>query len=376
MQPIQNQPPVIPSQLFKMRKTHNNLRLINWLLPLTLFAIAIGLEFMEEAFLEQFAWFVETHFIIEAVFFGVMGPAAVFAILIYIRRLLGEEFQLRSDLEQLNRDLESKVIERTALLAERNAQLDSANQQLQRVDQMKSDFVSLVSHELRAPLTSLNGGLEVALQSAETLPPSARRTLQAMMNESTRLTHFVQTILDVSRLEAGRLTLNLGPVAVVPILHRSVEVLFGARRRVQWELPTEVPPVWADEIYYEQIIRNLLRNADKYSPADTPIEINVQFHAGNITVEVADHGVGIPVEVQEKIFERFERGQSGESAPPGWGLGLYFAKKLTEALGGRLTLRSPCWAERETPGSAFAVTLPVAADAPEEADLYFRSEHV
>lgn len=376
MQTIQDPPHLLPSRLFKMQKTHDNLRLINWLLPLTLFAIAIGLEFMEEAFLEQYAWFVDTHFIIEAVFFGVMGPAAVFAILVYIRRLLEEEFHLRSDLEQLNRDLESKVSERTALLAERNAQLDSANQQLKRVDQMKSDFVSLVSHELRAPLTALNGGLEVALQSAETLPSAARRTLEAMMDESARLTHFVQTILDVSRLEAGRLTLNLGPVAVVPILHRSGEVLFGVRRRIVWTLPAEVPPVWADEIYYEQIIRNLLRNADKYSLPDTPIEISVQVGTGNITVEVADYGAGIPAEIQEKIFERFERGQSGESAPPGWGLGLYFAKKLTEALGGRLTLRSPCWAERETPGSAFAVTLPVAADAPEEADLYLRGEHV
>jgi two-component system sensor histidine kinase KdpD len=138
-----------------------------------------------------------------------------------------------------------------------------------------------------------------------------------MMDESARLTHFVQTILDVSRLEAGRLTFNMGPVAVAPILYRSVEVLFGARRHIQWHLPAEVPPVWADEIYYEQIIRNLLRNADKYSPGESPIEIIVQVQAGNVTVKVADHGVGIPMEAQEKIFDQFQRRQSGESAPPG-----------------------------------------------------------
>ena len=241
-------------------------------------------------------------------------------------------------------------------------------ERLTRLDEMKSEFVSLVSHELRAPLTALNGGLEVALQSAESLPPTARRTLEAMMDESARLTQFVQTILDVSRLEAGRLTLNLGPVAVAPILHRSVEVVLGTRREVQWNLPAEVPPVWADEVHYEQILRNLLLNADKYSPAEKPIEIRVQVSDGNVSVEVADHGAGIPPEMQAKIFERFQRGHSGESAPPGWGLGLYFAKKLTEAQSGALTLRSPLWPDRNAPGSAFTVTMPVAADVPDEVE--------
>jgi len=186
------------------------------------------------------------------------------------------------------------------------------------------------------------------------------------MDESARLTQFVQTILDVSRLEAGRLTLNLGPVAVAPILYRAVEVVLGTRREVQWNLPAEVPPVWADEVHYEQILRNLLLNADKYSPAEKPIEISAQVSDGNVSVDVADHGAGIPPEMQAKIFERFQRGHSGESAPPGWGLGLYFAKKLTEAQSGALTLRSPLWPDRNAPGSAFTVTMPVAADVPDE----------
>jgi len=264
--------------------------------------------------------------------------------------------------------LEIKVAERTAALEGRNAELDQANRQLQQMDEMKSEFVSLVSHELRAPLTALNGGLEVALQTADSLPPASRRTLEAMMDESARLTQFVQTILDVSRLEAGRLTLNPGPVAVAPILHRSVEVILGTRREVKWTLPSEIPPVWADEIHYEQVIRNLLLNADKYSPSKTPIEINVQVNAGDISVEVADHGSGIPLESQEKIFERFQRGHSGESAPPGWGLGLYFARKLTEAQSGTLSLRSPLWPDHNAPGAAFTVSMPVAAGAPDEVE--------
>jgi signal transduction histidine kinase len=307
-------------------------------------------------------------FVSEILIFGLMGPLCIGLIIIWMRHLMTTEKQAINELNILNRELENKIIERTAALEQRNAELDKANHELHKLDEMKSEFVSLVSHELRAPLTAINGGLEVALQSADSLPPASRLTLEAMIDESARLTEFVQTILDVSRLEAGRLTLNLGPVAVAPILHRSVEVILGTRRAVKWNLPTEIPPVWADEIHYEQIVRNLLLNADKYSPPKTPIEIKVHVDARAVRVEVTDHGVGIPNDMQQKIFERFQRGQSGESAPPGWGLGLYFAKKLTEAQNGSLILHSPACPERDAPGSSFSIIMPIAADAPEEGD--------
>jgi len=133
-------------------------------------------------------------------------------------------------------------------------------------------------------------------------------------------------------------------------------------------MPAQIPPVWADEVYYEQIIRNLLRNADKYSSAGVPIEVNVQVLENEISVEVVDHGAGITPEVQAVMFERFQRGQTGENAPPGWGLGLYFARKLTEAQAGRLTVRSPAWPTPTAPGAAFAVSFPAAAEAPEETE--------
>jgi signal transduction histidine kinase len=366
MQKINTHSNHILDGFFTTRGSHDALRVISWVLPLSLFTLAVGLEFVEETYLEEFVWFQNTHFLIEGFIFGVLGPVAVFIVLTYIRRLLSKELQLRSELEGLNQGLETKVAERTAMLAERNQQLDSANQQLKHLDEMKSEFVSLVSHELRAPLTTLNGGLEIALQSADSLPAASRRTLEAMVDESARLTQFVQTILDVSRMEAGRFTLNLGAVAIAPIIHRSVEVILGTRRQVLWDLPSEIPPVWADEVHYEQILRNLLRNADKYSPAEQPIEIKVQVGKGMISLEVSDHGAGILPEMQGKIFERFQRGQSGESAPPGWGLGLYFAKKLTEAQSGTLLLRSPVWHELDAPGSTFIITMPVAANAPDE----------
>jgi len=342
------------------------LNLLQWVLPLVLSVTAIIFEFVEHGLENELDY--DLAFISEILIFGLLGPICIGLIIIWMRHLMAAEKQAVAEINILNHELEKKIAERTVALEQRNTELDKANHELHKLDEMKSEFVSLVSHELRAPLTAINGGLEVALQSADSLPPASRRTLEAMMDESARLTEFVQTILDVSRLEAGRITLNLGPVPVVPILHRSVEVILGTRRTVKWNLPPEIPPIWADEIHYEQIFRNLLLNADKYSPAKTPIEINVHVDARSIRVEVTDHGVGIPNDMQENIFERFQRGQSGESAPPGWGLGLYFAKKLTEAQDGALTLHSPAWPELDAPGSSFSITMPIAADVPDEGD--------
>ena len=346
-------------------KHYLDLNVLQWALPLFLAVTAIVFELVEHISEGEY---LDIGFISEVIIFGLMGPIIIAFVIVWMRQLFNAEKEAIAAVHILNRELEVKVAERTATLEQRNIELDKANHELQKLDEMKSEFVSLVSHELRAPLTALNGGLEVALQSADNLPPPARRTLEAMMEESARLTQFVQTILDISRLDAGRLTLNLGPVAVAPILHRAVEVILGKRREVKWNLPPEIPPVWVDEIHYEQIIRNLLRNADKYSPAEKPIEVKVQVSDGNISVEVADHGAGILPEVQEKIFERFQRGQRGDSAPPGWGLGLYFAKKLTEAQGGALILHSPHWAKPAAPGSSFSIVMPIASDEPNAGD--------
>ena len=145
----------------------------------------------------------------------------IFLALRYISFLLDAQCAARQQLEGLNHELESRVAERTATLEKRNQELARANADLQQLDQMKSEFVALVSHELRAPLTVFNGGLEVAMQSIDMLPPATRRTLEVMSRESKRLTHFVQTILDMSRLEAGKISINLGPVAALPLLQRA-----------------------------------------------------------------------------------------------------------------------------------------------------------
>ncbi len=340
-------------------------RLIQWTLPLILFAVVAVYEGWEHLIVKGQP-ITDIHLTGEVFFFGVLGPSTVFAVLNYIRRLLNAQWTARLELERLNRDLESRVAERTTALEQRNVELAHANTELKQLDQMKSDFVALVSHELRAPLTAINGGLELALQQAETLPPATCRILKVISHESERLTHFVQTILDLSRLEAGKLVVTLGPVAARPVLQRAVDaVLPNSPRPIQWDVPRDLPPLWADETFLEEIILNFVRNADKYSPPDQPICLSACATNGHIRLSVIDHGPGIPPEMQGRIFEQFYRGSNRESAAPGWGLGLYFARKLAEAQAGQITLRSPAHSDPAAPGTEFSVSLPIA-DSPDD----------
>lgn len=344
----------------------NIVPVIQWTLPLMLFAIVALYEGWEHIIVKGQP-LSDIHLTGEVFFFGVLGPSAVFGALTYIRRLLTIQWSARVELERLNRELESRVAERTAVLEQRNVELARANLELQQLDQMKSDFVALVSHELRAPLTALNGGLELALQQTDSLPPAARRTLEVMMYESDRLTRFVQTILDLSRMEAGKLSLTFGPVAALPLLQHAVEVVIpDGRRPVRWDVPRNLPPLWADETHLDEIFRNLLRNADKYSPPGQPIHITATVANNQIELRVTDHGPGIPAEMQERIFEQFYRGQRGENAPPGWGLGLHIARKLAEAQNGALWVCSPAHGNG-APGATFVVAMPVA-ESPDESN--------
>ena len=342
---------------------------IRYGLPLVLFVVVVFIEGREHG-LDFSARQLSTNFSTDVMFFGVIGPTAVFLILSYIMGLLRWEVAAANELEALNQNLEKKVAERTETLAERNIELAAANVELQKLDQMKSDFVSLVSHELRAPLTTLNGGLELALQEISDMSPQSRRILKVMTRESARLTDLVQTILDVSQLEAGHLSLNLGPVAVMPLLQRSVDVLFpNGDRPVVWKTAYHLPPLWADETYVEEILRNLLRNAEKYTTPGTAVEIETALKGEWVHISITDRGPGIPPEYQEHIFDRFyRRAERDRIASPGWGLGLFFARALAEEQGGSLTVTSPIYESADAPGTRFTLILPVTAEVPDDGE--------
>jgi signal transduction histidine kinase len=344
--------------------------ILRFVVPFILFAVVLSYEVWEHIWLDGTFSF-DFHLTSEVLFFGIIGPAGVFIVLSYVVRLLREQMASAEELEILNKNLEHMVAERTEELAARNLELAKANDELQKVDMLKSDFVSLVSHELRAPLTTLNGGLELVLHNSEEMSPESRRQLEVMGNESARLTGLVKTILDVSQLEAGRLTFNPGPVAVLPLLERVADVVCSNRdREITWSTSSDLPPLWADEIYVEQIMRNLLTNVRKHTPPNSAIEIGATTEDEFLAISVTDHGPGIPRDQQVQVFERFyRRPESDLATGEGWGLGLYLARALAQAQGGYLDIASPVFDSIAGPGTRFTLTLPVTAEVPDDGKI-------
>lgn len=304
----------------------------------------------------------------EILYFGVLNPALVFVAFSHVGVLLRGLSAANHKAETLNLNLEQVVAERTAALTLRNQELGEANFELQKLDQMKSDFVAMVSHGLRGPLTNLSGALEIALQEAShKAPPELHRILIIMAEENGRLARFSQMVLDISRIDAGKMRLNLGPVAVKPLLKWVVSMaLAQSNRQVRWVMPDVLPPVLADEVYLAEILSVLLDNADKYTPPCSPLDLEVAVDGTDpdrVLIMITDYGPGIAAPVQDKIFDRFFRFESPDHpSMPGWGLGLYFAKILTEMHGGDLTLTSPVHEDPQMPGARFVVALPIAEE--------------
>jgi len=348
------------------------LRIIRWLLPLVLTGVALSFELNEHLLREPAE--VSPGLIGEIVIFAVIGPVAVAFTLSWVTRLIAG-YQATSDaLLAANRGLEQSVAERTQNLqatsdelAAANRELSAANDELRQLDRLKSEFVSLVSHQLRAPLTNINGALELVADDAAQLPPTSRRTLEILAAESDRLSNLIQTILDVSRIEAGRLTPRLGAVAIEPLLVRTCRSAMASQPARPWSVVVEpaLPPAWADEVLVEEVARNLVENALRYSSGEAAIEVAAAVADGMIRVSVTDHGPGIPTDQQSRVFRSFHRIDADESAEAGYGLGLYFADKLTRAQNGMIWVDSPVHGDPSAPGARFSFTLPVAGEEPE-----------
>jgi len=151
-------------------------------------------------------------------------------------------------------------------------------------------------------------------------------------------------------------------------LRRATDLFCDCQDRIiHWEVPENLPPVWGDEIYLEKIVSNLMENAVKYSPPEATIELSAQTKHEEVNITVSDHGPGIPLDVQEKIFDRFHRLERGDRlSTQGWGLGLYFARMLAEAQGGQVKVQSPIHTDPGSHGAAFMLTLPITQDVPED----------
>ena len=233
------------------------------------------------------------------------------------------------------------------------------------VEEMKSDFVSAVSHELRSPLTSIYGFAETLLRQDVLFGEGERRTfLGYIASESERLTAIVDALLNVARLDSGDLQVTLNPVDVNAVVSEAVTSAEETSGRNGHDFVTELPaePVTAeaDRDKLRQILGVLLDNAVKYSPRGGTVTVAARRKDDTVEIEVADEGIGIPVHEQERIFRKFYRAEGGAGArgSGGTGLGLFIARGLVSAMGGRIWVRS---AEGE--GSRFAFALPLARAA-------------
>jgi PAS domain S-box-containing protein len=213
-----------------------------------------------------------------------------------------------------------------------------------KAEQIKQDFVSMVSHELRSPLTPLRGFLVSLVEGTVDDDPDTRlEYYRIMLRQTQRLERVVNDMLDASLIEAGGLVVDLQPAPLDHILGRIVREFREQRpdRRVVLHEAHRPSIVFADPFRVEQVVLNLLSNADKYTPEGLPIDVSTETWDGSVTVSVRDIGPGIPIEHRDLIFDRFYRVKDGAAAGrPGTGLGLYIAKTLVEAMSGRIWVDS------------------------------------
>jgi PAS domain S-box-containing protein len=227
-------------------------------------------------------------------------------------------------------------------------------------DRAKTEFVSMVSHELRTPMTSIKGYTDLLMMEAVgTLTDKQRNFLSVIKGNAERLKMLVDDLLDISRIESGRMEVSPEEMQVGDVIDQAIKVMKARAEEEELTLrsnvPSELPIVQADPDRVNQILTNLLENACRYTPADGEVIVSADVQGDEVVISVRDTGIGITPEDQRKIFDRFFRAEDPVvQKAPGTGLGLSIVKSLVEMQGGQLEVES----EPEE-GSTFTFTLPV-----------------
>jgi signal transduction histidine kinase len=236
----------------------------------------------------------------------------------------------------------------------------AAMEQLERVNRAKSEFVSIVSHEFRTPLTGIQGFSE--MMRDEDLPMSEMKEYAADINkDAQRLTRMITEMLDLDRMEAGRMTLHREPTDLNAVVTEATDRVRpnAPGHPIALELAPSLPRLPADPDRLTQVVANLLSNAVKYSPTGGRIAVATALEGTSVHLTVADQGMGIPADMLESIWERFSRVESAVTRGiQGTGLGLPIVRLIVTLHGGR------AWVESEVGrGSVFHVLLPLAASS-------------
>ena len=227
-----------------------------------------------------------------------------------------------------------------------------------RLEQMKSDFVAAASHELRSPLTSIKGFVEL-LDRSPGLAAKQREAVEIIRASTDRLVELVEDLLEVTRIEAGQVAIDVRALELGDVVRGAAALLAprieASRQELAVELPHDLPPALADARRLQQIVENLLTNAHLYTPAGGRIEVRGAAGESEVSITVSDTGRGMSGEELERAFDRFYRGRQPSTLAPGTGLGLWIVRSLAELQGGSVEATSELGR-----GSSFTVRLPRA----------------
>jgi signal transduction histidine kinase len=266
--------------------------------------------------------------------------------------LLGEKQTERRYVEEDLRLLEGTATEAAIALerirlVQQVADEGNARRRLGEIDRLKSDFLSRVAHDLRTPITSVGWSTQNLLDGLAGAPTEQQREVLETVRSSTRqLERLVNNLLEISRLELSTSRVQLGPVDLAAVVGETIRALkpLAARRGIGLELRAGagLEPVWGDRDKLLEVAANLIENAIKYAPPNTPVEIALTpGEAGRVHLEVRDHGPGIAPGESEIIFERFCQGRPSPHAESGgFGLGLYIVRSFLEAMGGTVRVEN------------------------------------
>lgn len=274
-------------------------------------------------------------------------------------RMLRHLTTVQEDLQKLNRGFESKVDE-----------LAQVNLRLYEMNNLKNEFLATMSHELRTPLNSILGFSDVLLANPQNLNDKQRRYVTHIQSSGRTLLNLINDVLDLAKIESGKMEVHPTEFSVADLVERSVGAMLPLAEKknidLGWEVDSELPVLEQDNGKMQQILSNLLSNAIKFTPEGGRVRVKAEMRSSErFALTVADTGIGIPLEDQERIFEKFRQGAavSGQRENltreyEGTGLGLSITKELAKLLGGEIHLQSEFGK-----GSLFVVELPLRVSA-------------